>query len=419
MSATIQPACYRCQLAHWTLAIERLADLDDIASPASWLELERHVGVVLRSVLAGAVGRLRERAAQAARVLQRGPQGMAEAALQDLRNAYLRTEVTLDFFADAINTRTSPRMSRLLAAADALAGQSMTMALNPLGQQVPPVLAYLDKGIGASILRHGLRLWDRTTENPVAAIKVGRHNLLRPTSLIHETGHQVAHIVGWNEELARAVAAALPGRVGEVWSAWASEIAADAFAFVHTGYASVAALHDVLDGGEGAVFRFLPGDPHPIGYLRVLLGVAMARLAYADGPWDALAAAWRERYPLSRAPSDLTDFLKESVAVLDRIAATSLIRRHRAFRGLSLSGLVDPLRVSPQALGRLEQEAGAALYTSGYWLRREALRLLALTGYRFATRPDQGRAEMERQMEWMLRLGASEAADLRDGRRAA
>ena len=37
--------------------------------------------------------------------------------------------------------------------------------------------------------------------NPVAAIKVTRHNLQRPTALIHEAGHQVAHITGWNEEL--------------------------------------------------------------------------------------------------------------------------------------------------------------------------------------------------------------------------
>ena len=60
----------------------------------------------------------------------------------------------------------------------------------------------------------------------------------------------MAHIVGWTDELAAALSAGLthappqalakPGRVGH------REIAADAFAFVHTGYASVAALHDVI-----------------------------------------------------------------------------------------------------------------------------------------------------------------------------
>ena len=59
------------------------------------------------------------------------------------------------------------------------------------------------------------------------------------------------------------------------WSAWASEIAADAFAFVHTGFASVAALHDVLSGERGFVFQHTPGDPHPICYLRVLLGIGV------------------------------------------------------------------------------------------------------------------------------------------------
>jgi hypothetical protein len=46
----------------------------------------------------------------------------------------------------------------------------------------------------------------------------------------------------------------------------------DAFAFVHAGYASVAALHDVLAGEEGPVFRHIPGHPHPVSFVRVLLG---------------------------------------------------------------------------------------------------------------------------------------------------
>jgi hypothetical protein len=37
---------------------------------------------------------------------------------------------------------------------------------------------------------------------PVAVIKITRHNLLRPTALVHEAGHQVAHICGWSMELA-------------------------------------------------------------------------------------------------------------------------------------------------------------------------------------------------------------------------
>src|SRR5207244_8444614 len=113
----------------------------------------------------------------------------------------------------------------------------------------PPVRTYVDKGLGASILRAGLRLWDGGSLSPAAAIKVTRQNLYRPTALIHETGHQVAHIVGWNEELAAALSAALaaePPELAATWAGWSSEIAADTYAFAHTGYGSVAALHDVV-----------------------------------------------------------------------------------------------------------------------------------------------------------------------------
>ena len=149
------------------------------------------------------------------------------------------------------------------------------------------MLTYIDKGLGASILKAGLRLWDAGDLSPVAAIKITRHNLLRPTALIHEAGHQVAHIAGWNQELAAALSqglAATSSELAGVWAGWASEIAADAVAFVHTGFASVAALHDVLAGETSTVFRHTPGDPHPICYLRVLLGVEMCRHFYGSGP---------------------------------------------------------------------------------------------------------------------------------------
>ena len=57
------------------------------------------------------------------------------------------------------------------------------------------------------------------------------------------------------------------------FAGWASEIAADAFAFVHTGYAAVAALHDVVAGTPAMVVQYNLGDPHPISYLRVLLAI--------------------------------------------------------------------------------------------------------------------------------------------------
>ena len=246
------------------------------------------------------------------------------------------------------------------------------------------------------------------SESPAAAIKIVRHNLFG-TALIHETGHQVAHIVGWNEELASALESGLseaPAGHAEAWAAWASEIAADAFAFVHTGYASVAALHNVLAGEESHVLRHIPGDPHPIGYIRLLLGVEMCR-HYGAGPWDDLALAWTRQYPLERAAAGTASLLRASLPLLPKIADITLRRPMRAFGGRSLSALIDPGRVSPAALEELERRLGVSLYSSMHWIWTESLRLLALTGLRVATALDRTGETLRQQEQWMLRLGGA------------
>jgi hypothetical protein len=286
----------------------------------------------------------------------------------------------------------------------------MTQLLDQLGKQSPVVLTYVDKGMGASILKAGLRLWDGTSESPVAAIKIVRHNLIRPTSLIHETGHQVAHIAGWNNELAAVLAKELhdaPAGIAEMWSSWASEIAADAFAFVHTGYAGVAALHDVVAGEESVVMRYLPGDPHPISYLRVLLGVEMCRQFYGPGPWDDLALAWTREYPLERASGGIEPMLRASVPLLPSIVNSTLRAPMRSFGGRPLCALIDPARVSPASLEGLEKRLGAALFTSMHWIWTESLRLMALTGLKAATMTKQAPGMLVDQTNWMLRLGGA------------
>ena len=257
---------------------------------------------------------------------RRSPETVAEVreALLGFRRAYTRAETSVDFFEDALSTRAAPEIGALLRACDHIATRSMAEALTPLGRQVPAALTYLDAGLGASVLKAGLRLWDGTAENPVAAIKVTRHNLLRGTSIIHEAGHQVAHMLGWNDQLRAALlAAGSDRRVGESYASWATEIAADAFAFVHTGYASVAALHDVIDGPDDAVFQYLPA-PHPVSYLRLLLTVEWCRLSFGQGPWDAMEATWTAHHPLEHAPGGLREFLAACVAALPEMAAVVL-----------------------------------------------------------------------------------------------
>lgn len=402
------------QAAHWIDAAARLQKLDDLASPAAWNSLERYLGLAIRQHLEEVAVRLNREGAllQATFDAAYSSANIATMRRQLLgfRSFYLRVETTLDFYADAINTRTSPAMAGMMKACDTLAHRSMTQFLDQLGKPAPVVLSYIDKGLGASILKAGLRLWDGTSMNPVAAIKITRHNLHRPTALIHEAGHQVAHIVGWNEELASALGAGLneaPAGAAAAWASWASEIAADAFAFVHTGYASVAALQGVLDGGAATVFRHIPGDPHPISFIRLLLGVEMCRQFFGAGPWDQLAETWRQLYPLEKAPDATEPLLRASLPLLPNIVDITLRQPMRAFGTRPLIALIDPERVKPQTLLAMEQQLGPALYTSMHWIWTEALRLLALTGLRMATMLERKTNMFKQQEEWMLRLGGA------------
>jgi hypothetical protein len=401
------------QVGHWALAVSRLS-LDDLASPEAWGHLERYLGVSLRRHLTGVIKRLAEEA-DALQALQRAAHSGTAAAevhhkLLAFRQRFVRTEITLDFFADAINGRASPHVAGLLRACDTLAYRSMAQLLDPLGFTTPVVLSYVDKGLGASILKAGLRLWDGGDVSPVAAVKVTRHNLLRPTALIHEAGHQVAHVTRWTEELADVLLRGLSAtsrELASIWSSWSSEIAADAFAFATTGFASVLALHDVLAGDARQVFRFTPGDPHPVSYLRVLLGVEMCRYFYGKGPWDELALAWTSLYPRRQLPAEVAPLFEEAEPILKLVTRLSLDTALQAFKGRPLRALVQPERVSPTALGELEQRIGPALFTSAHWLWTEPLRILALTGLRLGERPREFAEVLQLQEQAMLRLGGA------------
>ena len=400
------------QLNHWLFASQRLKMLDEIASPEAWKRMEDYTGKSLRQVLAISVQSLCQQGNQYKEELlqQVNPDlNFFRSRVRQLRERYLRTESTLDFYGDAINSRSSDYLASILTSCDILARLSMHKILVPLGQASPPVLTYIDKGLGASILKAGLRLWDQQTISPVAAIKVVRHNLFRPTSLIHEAGHQIAHIIGWNQQLAdhlRNVLMPYDKNVAMVWGSWASEIAADAVAFVYTGYASVAALHDVLAGSSAFVFNFAPGDPHPISFLRVLLGIHMCRLVYRKGPWDQMEENWLSAYPLSYLGEDLSRLIERSVKLMPQITQAVLYGELACFGKKALIHLINPQTVS---YSNLKEKYGNMLQDSSEqqpsFLLENALPLLGYYGYLIATDNPGGLQHIKAQENFMLNLG--------------
>jgi hypothetical protein len=396
------------QLAHWRAAARTFRDAEEFASLEAWKSVERDVGAPLRERMHAAVEELIALGDATARLVADARRDSAaltaaKAGVQRFRRQFVQVDTTLDFLGDAVNTRTSPLLRRALSTLDQLALASMAPPLQAANKPVPRALVYQDKGTGASILRAGVRLWAPGTIMPVAAIKIVRHNLYRPTSLFHETGHQVAYLMGWTEATREALARALSddAELRRMWTPWASEIVADVFAFLHTGYASVAALYDVV-GDTQTILRWPVGDPHPIGWLRAALGCEFSRHCFgAQGHWNQLQAAMQAHHPASEADDTLQPLLARSLEAMPRIAAACLDAPVPALNQKSMTSVLDPARVSPEALGRLEREAGAALWTSAHWRRSEGIRIVALAGLREAEKPETATAWIDRARHWL------------------
>jgi hypothetical protein len=396
------------QVAHWLAAAKTFRDAEEFASLQAWRSVERDTGAPLRQQLNGVVEELvalGEATAQLVADAARDPSKVeaAESAIQTFRRRYVQVDTTLDFFGDAVNSRTSPLLCAALTNLDQLAYASIEPVLKKAGKPVPRVLVYQDKGTGASILRAGVRLWAPGAVMPVAAIKIVRHNLYRPTSLFHETGHQVAYQTQWVPALRASVANALgeDSELKTMWTPWASEIAADVYAFLHTGYASVAALYDVV-GDASTILRWPIGDPHPVGWLRTALGCEMARRCFgAEGPWNILMRAMAVSHPLSSAEQTVRPLLERSVAAMPAIAAACLASPVPALGDQPMTSVLDPQRVSPAALADLERRGGPSLWTSSYWRRSDGIRIIALAGLREAENPTSASQWIERARSWL------------------
>lgn len=399
------------QVNHWHQAATRLSSLDHLASGYAWHGIDHKIGTQLKESLQQSIGEVISLAKTLQKQLENASDETSlrsvKRGLIQLRDRYLKTEETIHFYTVAINSRTTPNIAALLRACDILCVKSMQDLLRPLGKDVPPVLTYVDKGVGASILKAGLRLWDGNISH-VAAIKITQHNLFRPTAIIHETGHQVAHILNWNEELSNALSNRMTNHskiVGAAFAGWSSEIAADAFAFVHAGFASVAALHDVVSGTPQAVFSYHQHDPHPIAYLRVLLNIEMCRQFYGNGPWDELASAFQNDYDINLVNFSSVPLIKLCVNALPDAVHVILKSPYPCFGNRPLSQIIPPNKASPQALEKLEYLAGPALYTSHAWIWNECIQLLALNGYKIGTGKGDLAALYKQQEEWMTKLG--------------
>ena len=325
-----------------------------------------------------------------------------------LRRRYFQVETVLDFYGDAVGTRTNPQLAAVLRGLDTLAADSLDVILRPLGIEPPPTLVYLGEGRGASILKASMRLWDQTSLSPVAAVKLTRHNLGHPTALFHEIGHQAAHQAGWVPELAAALEARWPaGR-----ASWPRCGPGGPARWPPTSTRSPRpAGHRCRRSPTSSTARprrstaSPPGDPHPFPWVRVMFHAELCRSWYGPGPWDALAATWAARHPPERAPADVAELARASVVALPEIVEVCTLRPMAAFHGRPISALADPRRAAPAALDDLARRAGPSLLTSQYLARREPLRIIAWLAARAALDPAHAAAHHRALQSWLARLG--------------
>lgn len=398
------------EIAHWRYALDALRDLDALASTQAWAGLEEYLRTGLRDRLRSVVAAVRIEGAALGAAFESGlPTPALRRRLLSLRARYLQLETVVDFYGDALATRVHPRTRAILRGLDTLATDSMAAVLGPLGLDVPPALVYLDKGLGASILRAGVRLWDQANPSPVAAIKLTRHNASHPTALFHETGHQVNHQAGWNTELALALRRALAPRSSELadmWSGWASEVGADVYAFCLAGWSPLPALANVVDGTSVAVYRVIPGDPHPFPWIRVMFNTALCHAWLGRrGPWNRIAATWAARHAPERAPREAGRLASLSMDAMPDIVEVCTRAPMRSFGGRPLTSIVDPRRASPAELDALARRAGASLLTSAFLQRRDSIRILTWLATRATLDPENAPAHRRRLEDWLARLG--------------
>lgn len=261
-----------------------------------------------------------------------------------------------DLFNDVITQRSESETGVWLSGLDVVCADALYV---PGGYyRPPPVICYLDRGIGAAIRRARTRL-PGGGENPVAVIRVPRERMIGhgiASSLIHEVGHQAAALLDLVNSL-RPVLRGLQVGAGpttvawQLWERWISEIVADLWSVARVGITSTAGLMGVVGLPRPFVFRIDADDPHPAPWIRVKLSCAFGRALYPHPQWDRLEARWDAYYPLAGLEQRQRELLRLLQEHLPGFVSLLINHRPPSLRGRSL---VEVLNVEERQPVRLQ-----------------------------------------------------------------
>jgi hypothetical protein len=261
----------------------------------------------------------------------------------------------LELFHQVIGQRSESEQGVWLSGLDAVAADALAL---PEYYEAPPVICYLDRGIGGAIRRARTRM-PGGGENPVAVIRIPRERMIGSgiaSSLIHETGHQAAALLELVPSLAQVLRAkqqaARESSTWRLWERWISEIVSDFWSVARVGVVSTFGLIGVVSLPRPFVFRINVDDPHPTPWIRVKLSCAIGDGLYPHPQWQRVARLWESYYPTAGLDDERQKLLARLQESLPEFVATLIGHRPKALRGRSLR---EAMNVEQRTPGRLTE----------------------------------------------------------------
>jgi hypothetical protein len=255
-----------------------------------------------------------------------------------------------DMFDNVITQRSENEIGLWLSGLDVVSADALLIEKGYY--EAPPVICYLDRGIGAAIRRARTRM-PGGGDNPVAIIKVPRERMVGSgiaSSLVHEVGHQAAALLDLVESLRPVLEDMRQQRLAEqeawqLWKRWISEIVADFWSIARVGIASTLGLIGVVSLPRAFVFRLNADDPHPTPWIRVKLSAAIGQALYPQPAWEDLVRLWESYYPIKRLSEGQQQLLRLLENTIPSLVEVLVNHRPKILRGRALVDVLDlPLR---------------------------------------------------------------------------
>jgi hypothetical protein len=279
-----------------------------------------------------------------------------------LRLRFHSSIAQFDIYADVLVQRSEHGNGVWIAGLDDLAADALTVPNHPI--ESPPLVCYLDRGVGAAIRRARTRLPGGEL-SPVAVVKVPRERMIGQgigSSLVHEVGHQAASLLELMPPLRLALQrkhdGTLDPEVRMAWfclDKWCSEIIADFWAVAKLGLSATLGLIGVVSLPRAFVFRVELNDPHPFPWIRVLASAALGQAMYPHRQWGSVVAMWKEMYPLDDVQPEIARLAQALEQALPEFSDVVLDLAPRPLRGRRLGECMMPLDRSPDRLASVWQ----------------------------------------------------------------